>query len=189
MGTMAYMSPEQARGEELDARTDLFSFGAVLYEMATGRRAFPGATSASIFEGILTKPPAPAELPEELGRIITKALEKDREVRAQTAAELRADLKRLQRGATASEAIKPQAKARRRLVPALAVTAVVIAAAALGSYFAARRGGEAPLKHATFPQLTDQAGEEIFVVSSKRMLKAAVPSPELPLTAYPMFGE
>ena len=162
LGTVAYMSPEQARGEELDARTDLFSFGAVLYEMATGRRAFPGATSASIFEGILTKPPAPAELPEELGRIISKALEKDREVRAQTAAELRADLKRLQRGATASAAIKPAAKRRPRLVPALAVIAVVIAAAALGWYFLARRGGGVSLKNVTFPQLTNQAGQETW---------------------------
>jgi Tol biopolymer transport system component/predicted Ser/Thr protein kinase len=135
-GTPAYMSPEQARGEELDARTDLFSFGAVLHEMATGKLPFPST----------------AELPGELGRIIGKALERDRDVRAQTAAELRADLKRLQRG-------DPVARRRPRLVPVLAVTAVVFAAA-LGWYSLARRGGETSLKNATFTQLTNLPGAE-----------------------------
>ncbi len=146
MGTIAYMSPEQARGDELDTRTDLFSFGAVLYEMATGRLAFPGNSAAVIHDAILNRAPVPVtrlkpELPPKLEEVINKALEKDRKLRYQSAVDVRTDLQRLKRDtesaripAAASAVIvgSEQSGNRWRLIVAAAAAVVALVA---GGYF------------------------------------------------------
>jgi serine/threonine protein kinase/tetratricopeptide (TPR) repeat protein len=175
VGTIAYMSPEQARGEELDARTDLFSFGAVLYEMATRRMAFPGNSAAVIHDGILNRTPVPASqanhgLPPKLDEIIGKALEKDRRLRYQSAADIRADLQRLKRDSDSSRAAgtsqvesKSAAKSTRFQRAAAATTVVVIALTVGGWLFFSRKAHALTDKDTiVLADFTNTTGDTVF---------------------------
>jgi serine/threonine protein kinase/tetratricopeptide (TPR) repeat protein len=172
VGTMAYMSPEQARGEELDVRTDLFSFGAVLYEMATGRMAFPGNTSALVLDGILNRSPAPSarvntDLSPELERIIAKALEKDRKLRYQHASDVRADLQRLKRDSESAKlpvARKTEAwHSTARLWKVIVPSFVFLGALTIGGYFYFHRTPKLTDKDTiVLADFTNTTGDPVF---------------------------
>ena len=173
MGTIAYMSPEQARGEELDARSDLFSFGAVLYEIATGRAPFSGGTSAVIFDAILNKTPVPPlslnpELPDKLAEIIDKALEKDRDLRYQSAAELRTDLKRLKRHTSSQSsitALKVAPSTRSHLWPRRTILAGVVGIVLTGLLAFVSRSSVPQPKVLGVTQLTNDGQTKLGLVT------------------------
>jgi len=179
LGTIAYMSPEQVRGQELDGRTDLFSFGAVLYEMCTGNLPFGGDTSGVIFDAILNREPVPPgrmnpAIPPRLEEVINKALEKDREVRYQSAAEIRADLKRLKRdsesGRGATQIVSRQPRFRRWQL-ALAISLAVLVAGGL-AWLLSRKAA----RPATgFPSTQEQ---RLTTNSTANPLSAAAISPD-----------
>ena len=183
LGTAAYMSPEQVRGRELDARTDLFSFGAVLYEMCTGKQAFRGETAPLIFNAILERAPEAAvrlnpDVPAELERIIHKCLEKDRSLRYQSASELRSDLRRLKRdresGRLRKAAVAGIAKHRMRaLVSTLVATAAVVLAGS--SYFYRHRGPKLSEKDTiVLADFGNSTGDPVFDDTLKTALSVAL---------------
>ena len=186
IGTVAYMSPEQARGEELDARTDLFSFGVVLYEMATGRMAFPGNSAAVIYEAILNRASTPLakanpSLPPELERIVNKALEKDRKLRYQSAADICTDLQRLKRDTESAR--RPATTSRVLAVgeqrgmqwKAVIPAALVVAALVAGVYVYLHRTPKLTDKDTiVLADFTNTTGDTVFDGTLKTALEVSL---------------
>src|SRR5579872_2165792 len=168
LGTVAYMSPEQVRGKELDARTDLFSFGAVLYEMCTGTLPFRGETSALIFESILNRTPASVarlnpDTPPKMEEIISKCLEKDRDLRYQHASEIRSDLQRLKRDRDSGKAVSTGTGtagwSRRYLLIGAVVLVFVIAAIAVTAFYFGSSSGHAPINSVAVLPFSNASGD------------------------------
>jgi len=183
MGTVAYMSPEQVRTKELDARTDLFSFGAVLYEMATGVLPFRGESNGVIFESILNRSPVPPvrlnlDLPVELERIIAKCLEKDRNLRYQHASEIRTDLQRLRRDTQSSQlpvAIDTEAASSSRTRSKVIIGVVLAVLLAVGGYFYLRRPARLTDKDVVvLADFSNSTGDTVFDDTLKQALSVAL---------------
>jgi tetratricopeptide (TPR) repeat protein/predicted Ser/Thr protein kinase len=189
MGTLAYMSPEQAHGKELDRCTDIFSFGLVLYEMATGKPTFSGSSSAEIFDAILNRTPvAPVrlnpEVPAELEHIISKALEKDKKLRYQSAADMRTDLQRLKRDtesghtavATAEAGLRPATKSTGRRWMSISALAAVAIALGVGAWLYFARKAQALTEKDTIvlADFANSTGDAVFDDTLKTALSIAL---------------
>jgi tetratricopeptide (TPR) repeat protein len=176
MGTVNYMSPEQARGEPVDARSDLFSFGVVMYEMATGRLPFAGSSNAEVLSGILRDRPKPPGAGPELDRVILKALDKDRETRYQSARDLRADLKRLQRESGSAETAVMPAAAPSGSFLRYAVAAALVLAIAAGLWIWKRPRAH-PLTDRDviiIPEFVNSTGDTVFDGALKQALTTQI---------------